>query len=96
MSFGTVILLKECEMIFIIMIIYVFSDIQDAPHFIRWTDDGKIKHGTPIDVEGKPFMVMGSRLMECHQGTDHHKKKSEVYLTTKWFSIDLVKKEHEI
>ncbi|XP_046570097.1 uncharacterized protein LOC124278436 [Haliotis rubra] len=40
-------------------------------HLLRFKDDGKVKHGSAINLNGIPFMVVGSRLMECHQGPNH-------------------------
>lgn len=47
-------------------------------HFIRFHDDKKVKQGSRICTDGVPFVVLGSRLLECHQGPDHRKFKKEM------------------
>ena len=46
-------------------------------HCIRFQDDCRIKHGSPISLNGVAFMVLGHRLMECHQGPQHRKNTSD-------------------
>jgi len=39
---------------------------------IRFKDE-KIQRGSRIYMNGVPFMIVGTRLMECHQGPSHYK-----------------------
>lgn len=40
---------------------------------VRFTEGSQIKHGSPIDLEGIPFVVAGHKFMECHQGPQRRK-----------------------
>jgi hypothetical protein len=44
------------------------SGAGDEVHAVRFEDDGKVRRGSAIVTDGVPFIVVGSRLMECHQG----------------------------
>ncbi|KAH3848115.1 hypothetical protein DPMN_090464 [Dreissena polymorpha] len=37
-------------------------------------DDTRVKKGSPIPSTGAPFVIVGFRLLECHQGPDHRKQ----------------------
>ncbi|KAH3868213.1 hypothetical protein DPMN_031354, partial [Dreissena polymorpha] len=43
-------------------------------HRFRFKDDTRVKKGSPIASTGAPFVIVGSRLLECHQGPDHRKQ----------------------
>lgn len=47
-------------------------DSSDEIHVIRFKDE-KIQRGSRIYMNGVPFMIVGTRLMECHQGPSHYK-----------------------
>ena len=51
------------------------SCLDAEAHFVRFEDDGRIVRGSRIDLDGTPFVVVGSKLMECHQGPSHIKHK---------------------
>ena len=53
---------------------FMLTDEHDQEHQVRFDDDNRIHHGSPIHLDGIPFMVVGSRLMECHQGPSHRNK----------------------
>ena len=57
-------------------ILYIFSD-SEKDRFIRFEDDGRVLHGSKIDLGGVPFIVAGCRLMECHQGPNRSKSKQK-------------------
>jgi len=44
-------------------------------HLVRFVDDGRVVRGSPIYLDGTPFVVLGAKLMECHQGPAHSKDK---------------------
>ncbi|KAH3715321.1 hypothetical protein DPMN_058027 [Dreissena polymorpha] len=46
-------------------------------HRIRFKDDTRVKKGSLIPSTGAPFVIVGSRLLECHQGPDHRKQANE-------------------
>lgn len=45
----------------------------NSEHLLRFSDDGRVQRGSQITCDGVPFMVVGSKLMECHQGPNHRK-----------------------
>lgn len=51
----------------------VYADTGNVSHVIRFEDNSQVLRGSKIDLNGVPFMVVGSRLMECHQGPTHVK-----------------------
>lgn len=58
------------------MFLYLLQFIGEnskVDHLIRFGDGGRIQHGSKIKSDGTPFMVVGSKLMECHQGPNHRK-----------------------
>lgn len=58
----------------------MFFDI-GSQHCIRFEDDSKIEKGSKIQLNGMPFLIVGSRLMECHQGPNRRApKEDEVFL----------------
>lgn len=44
-------------------------------HLVRFQYDGRIARGSRIDLDGTPFVVLGAKLMECHQGPSHSRYK---------------------
>lgn len=54
----------------------VIADSSDEIHVIRFKDE-KIQRGSRIYMNGVPFMIVGTRLMECHQGPSHYKSVAE-------------------
>nr|XP_022321445.1 uncharacterized protein LOC111123426 [Crassostrea virginica] len=51
-------------------------------HLVRFEDDGRVQHGSKIESNGIPFMVIGNKLMECHQGPNHRKGSDSKNLET--------------
>jgi hypothetical protein len=51
----------------------LLSDEHSKECLVRFEDKSRIKHGSNIQLDGTPFMVVGCRLMECHQGPLHRK-----------------------
>ena len=41
---------------------------------VRFRDDEKVRNGSKIETGNAAFMVLGSKLMECHQGPRHRSK----------------------
>ncbi|XP_033730121.1 uncharacterized protein LOC117320719 [Pecten maximus] len=46
-------------------------------HFIRFTDDNKLIHAKRLSPDGIPFMNVGLKLFECHQGPSHRKSSAK-------------------
>ncbi|XP_069107291.1 uncharacterized protein [Argopecten irradians] len=46
-------------------------------HSVRFKDEGKVGHRCTIPSNGAPFMIVGLKLMECHQGPQHRTKVSK-------------------
>lgn len=61
-------------------IIVFFIDIH-SDHLIRFEEESRIKRGSSLDLDGVPFMIVGTKLMECHQGPSHNRNSTqeEVY-----------------
>jgi hypothetical protein len=68
-------LLYACLYLFCSVHVKPFFFIGSVTHCVRFSDDNKVQHGSPIDLDGVPFMIVGSKLMECHQGP--HRRKSK-------------------
>ncbi|KAH3886487.1 hypothetical protein DPMN_010497 [Dreissena polymorpha] len=47
-------------------------------HRMRFKNDTHVRKGTQIPSTGAPFVIVGSRLLEFHQGPGHRKKANEV------------------
>ena len=45
-------------------------------HTIRFTDPGHVERGSPIELQGVPFIIVGHKLLECHQGPTHNRNKA--------------------
>ena len=67
------------------MIITVGIGQSNEDHLVRFEDDGRVQHGSKIESNGIPFMVIGNKLMECHQGPNHRKgSDSKNLVSLKW------------
>lgn len=57
--------------------VFLCSTIDDRgstrKHKVCFQDVPHEKHGSEISLEGVPFMVVGSKYMECHQGPQRRK-----------------------
>ena len=51
--------------------------VDEKPHAVRFHDDNKVRQGSRIETGNAAFMVLGSKLMECHQGASHRKKTDQ-------------------
>ena len=66
------------------MLFNVDGSVTNRPHQVCFKHTG---HGdrpaSTLDLEGVPFMIVGSKFMECHQGPQRRRPKqtSTVYLT---------------
>ncbi|XP_033730050.1 uncharacterized protein LOC117319322 isoform X5 [Pecten maximus] len=49
-------------------------------HVVRFKDDCKVKHNCRIPSDGTPFMIVGLRRMECHQGPPHSSNTFSVWM----------------
>ncbi len=57
---------------------YYFAETSaEQQRLIRFSDDGKVKRCSPIQLEGIPFIVVGYKVMECHQGPVHKRNSIE-------------------
>ncbi|KAH3742403.1 hypothetical protein DPMN_049146 [Dreissena polymorpha] len=45
---------------------------------MRFKDNTHVRKGTQIPSTGAPFVIVGTRLLEFHQGPDHRKKANDV------------------
>ena len=57
-------------------------------HRIQWVDSQNTK-GPRIVSDGTPFIHLGSRSYECHQGPNRHKKKQDVCYSTALLVVKL-------
>ncbi len=48
-------------------------------HRLQW-HDSQVSNGPRIEEDGAPFIHLGRRCYECHQGPNRHRAKSEVFL----------------
>ena len=53
-------------------------DSADESHFIRFCDDKRAVRGSALDLDGTAFMVVGLKLLECHQGPNHRRCQQKV------------------
>ncbi|XP_069108861.1 uncharacterized protein [Argopecten irradians] len=54
-------------------------------HSVRFKDEGKVGQRCTIPSNGAPFMIVGLKLMECHQGPQHRTKVSKIPCDTQYW-----------
>lgn len=53
--------------------IFLSGECDTSERLIRFADDGRVQRGSQITCDGIPFIIVGSKLMECHQGPNRRK-----------------------
>ena len=73
---------------------YSISDLKKKSHRVWWQDTQHI-NGPRLDYDGMPFMVLGKKTLECHNGPDRNKaqkakRKKSKQVNIIWEDINTV------
>jgi hypothetical protein len=58
------------------------ADFGGVSHVVRFQDDERIVRGSKINLQGVPFMIVGCKFLECHQGPKHDKQHKNKVCST--------------
>ena len=45
-------------------------------HMIKFSDPGHVERGSPIELQGVPFIFVDYKLLEYHQGPTHKRNRA--------------------